>query len=182
MSTKPILVAALCASLLVASCGKAPPSPQPETAEARAPAKETPPAPSATTFDASRMTGHVTQSACFVTAFNGDPAPDLFHAAAGDRVGVSGWTADSDFNVPEQVSLILRRDPATAYEFRATLGPDAARAAEVLGKPQLANAGYTSEIALTGVQPGTYEIWISQLTGGTTKYCVVDKQRLLVGP
>jgi len=131
-------------------------------------------------YDASAMDSNVAvKSACFVAAINSDPAPERFEVKAGAKVALEGWTADVDFNVPESIALIIKSS-SIAYEYPATLGPDHSRAAEVLKKPQLANAGYTAELDLSGVQPGEYSVFIKQTSGGSSKYCLIDNRQIVV--
>jgi len=131
-------------------------------------------------YNASAMDSNVAvKSACFVAAINSDPAPERFQVKAGAKVSLEGWTADADFNVPETIALIIKSS-SIAYEYPARLGPDHSRAAEVLKRPQLANAGYTAELDLSGVRPGEYSVFVKQTLGGSSKYCLIDNRQIVV--
>ena len=132
-------------------------------------------------FDVAAMQGNVVQSACFVTSINSDPVPATFEIKNNQALDVNGWTANLDFSVPQSVVFIIRNGNV-AFDYPAQLGPDKARAAEVLGKPQLANAGYVSKLDLNGVPPGPYEMWIGQVGQADTKYCLIDNKILSVVP
>lgn len=132
-------------------------------------------------FNVANMQGNVVQSACFVTSINSDPVAAAFEAKNNQTLDVSGWTANLDFSVPQSVVFIIRNGNV-AFDYPAQMGPDKARAAEVLGKPQLVNAGYVSKLDLNGVPPGPYEMWIGQVGQADTKYCLIDNKILSVVP
>lgn len=122
---------------------------------------------------------NVTHSACFVSAINNDPAPPFFGAVRGEQLELSGWTADKDLNVPSSIAVVLKAKDK-AYRYDAVLGPDRNRAAEIIRKPELANAGYVSKIDLTGVAQGEYSLYIEQATAVGIRYCLVDNRKLRI--
>lgn len=186
---KKLSVYALIASIpfMFAAC-----TPAPETEPAVAPVESAPPPATPPTLTPATVApleevGYVDiaalvdgKAACFLGAVNGDPVGEQVEVKRGQAYTLEGWTADSDLEIPSKVEVVVANGER-GYLLPASLGPDVRfNAAQTLGKPALANAGYTSSTDFSGVPEGEYLVFIRQHTNAGTHYCPISARRLLV--
>lgn len=95
---------------------------------------------------------------CNVDAVNGTGAVSgMFKVGANLPVSVEGWIATTDLRRPDRFAIILQGDNV-AYQINGGTGKLRADVAHAYGTEQLAQAGYTVELPILGVTPGSYSL------------------------
>jgi hypothetical protein len=108
---------------------------------------------------------------CNVDAVNGASATSgTFEARANQPVSLEGWIATTDLQRPDRFAIVLQGDASA--QISGGTGKPRADVAQAYHSEQLANAGYTVELATLGVAPGSYTLALVHDEKGQTIACM----------
>lgn len=107
---------------------------------------------------------------CYLDAVNGLPATDAtFRVTVDGPVVMEGWLSTLDLQAPPELNIILEGE--RDYSVSGATGISRDDVAQAYDAPQLARAGFRSELPGLAVEPGTYSLLLSHEHAGTLVVC-----------